>query len=66
MLITFLWDNLDVFAWKILDMSRIPKEVIEHKLDIDPSYKPIKQKERRYTLERCETESASRTLVGFG
>jgi hypothetical protein len=29
--------------------------VIEHKLDIDPSYKPIKQKERRYTPERRET-----------
>jgi hypothetical protein len=30
-------------------MFEIPTEVIEHKLDIDPSYKPIKQKERRYT-----------------
>jgi hypothetical protein len=29
--------------------------VIEHKLGIDPSYKPIKQKERRYTPERHET-----------
>jgi hypothetical protein len=27
--------------------------VIDHKLDIDPSYKLIKQKERRYTAERC-------------
>jgi hypothetical protein len=36
-------------------MPRIPKEVIEHKLDIDPSYKPIKQKERRYIPERRET-----------
>jgi hypothetical protein len=29
--------------------------VIEHKLGIDPLYKPVKQKERRYTPERCET-----------
>jgi hypothetical protein len=36
-------------------MPEIPREVIEHKLGIDPSYKPIKQKERRYTTERCET-----------
>jgi hypothetical protein len=35
-------------------MPRIPREVIEHKLGIDPSYKPVKQKERRYTLERRE------------
>jgi hypothetical protein len=35
-------------------MPRIPREVIEHKLGIDPSFKPIKQKERRYTAERRE------------
>jgi hypothetical protein len=35
-------------------MPGIPRELIEHKLGIDPSYKPIKQKERRYTLERRE------------
>jgi hypothetical protein len=29
--------------------------VIEDKLRIDPSFKPIKQKERRYTSERHET-----------
>jgi hypothetical protein len=33
-------------------MPGIPKEVIELKLDIDPSYKPVKQKERRYTPKR--------------
>jgi hypothetical protein len=37
------------------DMSGIPREVIEHKLGIDPAFKPIKQKERKYTPERCET-----------
>jgi hypothetical protein len=36
-------------------MIRIPREVIEHKLGIDPLFKPIKQKERRYTPERRET-----------
>jgi hypothetical protein len=39
----------------MLDMSRIPREVIEHKLVIDPSFKLIMQKERRYTPVRCET-----------
>jgi hypothetical protein len=37
------------------DMSRIPREVIEHKLGIDPAFKLIKQKERRYTSKRRET-----------
>jgi hypothetical protein len=36
-------------------MPGIPREVIEHKLDIDPSYKSVKQKERMYTPERRET-----------
>jgi hypothetical protein len=35
-------------------MSGIPREVIEHKLGIDPAFKPIKQKERRYTPNRRE------------
>jgi translation initiation factor 2 alpha subunit (eIF-2alpha) len=33
-------------------MSRILREVIEHKLEIDLSFKSIKQKQRRYTVER--------------
>jgi hypothetical protein len=36
-------------------MLGIPREVIENKLGIDPAFKPINQKERRYTPERCET-----------
>jgi hypothetical protein len=36
-------------------MPGIPREVIEHKLDIDPAFKSIKQKERRYTPESRET-----------
>jgi hypothetical protein len=36
-------------------MPEIPREVIEHRLGINPAFKPIKQKERRYTPERRET-----------
>jgi hypothetical protein len=39
----------------MLDMPGIWREVIEHKLGIDPAFKPIKQKERRYTPEKCNT-----------
>jgi hypothetical protein len=49
-------------------MPRIPNEVIEYKLCIDPSYKPIKQKERRNTPERHETiqQEVNKLLeVGF-
>jgi hypothetical protein len=46
---------LDVFTWQISDMPRISREVIEHILCIDPMFKAIKQKERKYTPERHET-----------
>jgi hypothetical protein len=46
---------MDVFTWKMPDMPGIPREVIGHKLVIDLAFKPIKQKKRRYTLERHET-----------
>jgi hypothetical protein len=36
-------------------MPGIPREIIEHNFGIDPAFKTIKQKERRYTSERCET-----------
>jgi hypothetical protein len=36
-------------------MPVIPREVIEHKLGIDPSDKLINHKERRYIPERHET-----------
>jgi hypothetical protein len=42
--------------------------VIEHKLGIDPSFKPIKQKKRRYTVERpvAIQQEVNRLLkVGF-
>jgi hypothetical protein len=34
-----------------------PRDVIEHKLGIDPAFKPIKQKERRYTPESVRDHS---------
>jgi hypothetical protein len=36
-------------------MPRIHREMIEHKLGIDPAFKLIKQKERKYTPKRHET-----------
>ena len=40
----FLKQNLDVFAWTHKDMSGIDNEVIEHKLNVDPTKKPVQQK----------------------
>jgi hypothetical protein len=46
--------NLDVFAWKPSDMKRIPKEVAEHKLNIKPGSKRLKQRHRRFNNEKCK------------
>jgi hypothetical protein len=37
---------LSHFAWKILDMPEIPREVIEHKLEIYPSFKADQVEEK--------------------
>ena len=40
----FLKDNQDVFACSHEDMPDIDKEVIVHRLSVDPRHKPIQQK----------------------
>ena len=52
MLVTFLWENISVFAWEPFDLPRVPREVIEHKLAIKPGAKPVKQKVHRQTSDR--------------
>jgi hypothetical protein len=43
-IIEFLKGNLDVFAWTHEDMPGINPSVISHKLNVDLSIRPIKQK----------------------
>ena len=48
LLTQFLRQNRDVFAWKQADMGGIDPTVITHRLNTNPSFKPIKQKPRSY------------------
>jgi hypothetical protein len=43
-----------VFAWKPVDMLRVPRELIEHSLDVSKTAKPIKQKLQRFTRDKKE------------
>ena len=52
LLIHFLRLNKDVFAWKQADMGGIDPAVITHRLNVSPSFKPIKQKRRSFAPER--------------
>ena len=47
----FLRQNKDVFAWKQADMEGIDPTVITHRLNVSPSFKPIKQKRRSFVPE---------------
>nr|XP_023894321.1 uncharacterized protein LOC112006266 [Quercus suber] len=67
-LIQFLKENLDVFAWSHDDMPGISPEVIQHRLNVDPKRKPVKQRRRVFALERDQvvTDEVNKLLtVGF-
>ena len=52
LLTRFLRQNRDIFAWKQADMGGIDPTVITHKLNTNPSFKPVKQKRRSFAPER--------------
>ena len=51
-LIQFLQQNLDIFAWSHEDMPGIPTGIIQHKLNVNPTSKPVQQRRRVFTPER--------------
>jgi hypothetical protein len=51
-LVDFLRDNTDIFAWSPSDMPGIPREVAEHSLDILPHSRAVQQRLRRFDEER--------------
>ena len=51
-LIHFLNQNMEVFTWKQEDMGKIDPEIITHRLNVNPFFKPVKQKKKRFTPER--------------
>ena len=51
-LIQFLKQNKEVFAWKQEDMGGIDPSIITHKINVNPSFKPVKQKRRSFAPER--------------
>ena len=52
LLIHFLKKNVEVFAWKQEDMGGIDPAVITDKMNVNPSFKPVKHKGRSVALER--------------
>ena len=53
-MLLFLIQNVDVFAWSPYEVPGLDPEFIVHKLNMDPSFPPKKQKPRRSTKEHVE------------
>jgi hypothetical protein len=51
-LLSFLDKNSDVFAWKTSDLTGVSRSIIEHRLQVNPSAKPKKQKLRKMSDEK--------------
>ena len=51
-LVHFLKKSMDVFAWSHEDMPGIDPSVITHRLNMYPSSKPVRQKNRVFAPER--------------
>ena len=67
-IVEFLKQNLDIFAWTHEDMLGIDNKVIEHQLYVNPTKKPVQQKQRVFAPERNKAvmEEVEKLLtVGF-
>jgi hypothetical protein len=53
-LIRFLFNNKDVFAWTANDLCGVNRDVIEHSLNVDPSFRPRKQRLRKMFNDKAE------------
>ena len=50
----FLIQNVDVFAWSPYEVPKVDPEFIVHRLNVDPSFPPRKQKLRKSAKEHVE------------
>jgi ribonuclease HI len=53
-LIRFLFNNKDVFAWSANDLCGVNRDVSEHSLNVDPSFRPRKQRLRKMSDDKAE------------
>jgi hypothetical protein len=53
-LLIFLFNNKYVFAWSANDLCGVNKDVIEHSLNVDPSFRPRKQRLWKMSEDKAE------------
>jgi hypothetical protein len=53
-LLKFLFNNKDVFAWSANDLCGVNRDVIEHSLNVDPVFRPRKQRLRKMSDDKAK------------
>jgi hypothetical protein len=53
-LLRFLFNNKDVFAWSTNDLCGVNRDIIEHSLNIDPTFRPRKQRLWKMSDDKVE------------
>ncbi|KAI5335311.1 hypothetical protein L3X38_025444 [Prunus dulcis] len=56
--VTFLRLNSEVFAWSYNDMPGISPDIISHRVSVNPTVRPVRQKRRAYDLKHYEAMRA--------
>jgi hypothetical protein len=63
----FLFNNKDVFAWSANDLCGVNRDVIEHSLNVDPSFRPRKQRLRKMSGDKAEgVQNEVKRLLSVG
>ena len=52
--LNFLKMNVSTFAWSMSDMKGIDPAITTHELNVDPTFKPIRQKRRKLGPDRSK------------
>jgi hypothetical protein len=53
-LLTFLFNNKDVFAWSANDLCGVNRDIVEHSLNVDPAIIPRKQRLQKMSDDKAE------------
>jgi hypothetical protein len=53
-LLRYLFNNKDVFAWTANDLCGVNRDVIQHSLNVDPSFRPRKQRPRKMSEDKAK------------
>jgi hypothetical protein len=67
-LTNFLRENKNIFAWKPANMPSVSRELAEHRMDLNPSSKLVKQHLRRFSPDKkaaIKKEITKLLVAGF-